>query len=711
MPPLRAFSSFFTRERTRWPYWLPVALAAGIVAYFTLSFEPPLWVLLITPVLTLAAWLLRNLSWPATIILFVLSIAALGFSAAQLETLLDARPMLGGDTGAVPISGRVAMTDIMPDGLRLTLTHPHIGNLPASATPERVRLKFNELTLDDAPPTGAQVSLYGQLEGPSEPVAPFAANFRRQAYFKHLGGIGWSYGKITVDDPAPMVASWSEKLSLTLECARKTLARHVYERLSGDVAAMTAARLNGEQTAISPAAINAMRGAGLAHLLSTSGFHVTIMALLIYFPLRMLLALSPWLALRYPIKKWAAMAAIFSALGYTFLVGSQAATLRSMFMTGLAMLAIASDRRATPLRLVMLSAAICMLFAPDAVMGPSFQMSFAAVFCLIAAYPEILSGDRIGMTDYLPKGLRSFAAHTGGVARASAIATAATTPFALYHFQTFNLYGLIANMLAIPITSFWVMPSILAAYLTAPFGCDAFFIDVAGVGVALTLRVAKTVAAWPHAIVYFPAMPGIALIAIVLGGLWLCLWREHWRYAGLVPILIGMLYPLYTPSPDFYVAPDGKVWAARLDDGRLAVSNAKREKFAVQQWQQLSGNTEIIDAAGLPPDNPQIHCDDEGCAYRRGKHLLAMPLLDAAALEDCDHADIVIAPVMIKDCAAKQVIDAQALAEHGAYAIYFDGTKARIDFTRDERGARPWSVGWESGEWKREAELIHSDPK
>lgn len=264
--PFHLLVGCFERERSRWAYWLPVAMAAGIVGYFYLLFEPNIWALAITPGLAAAVWAVRRWSWGAAIGLFALSFAALGFDAALIETRMDERPMLDRDYGPVPVYGRVAMTEIMPDGIRITLTHPHIGHLSPDQTPEKIRLKFKDLTLADAPPTGAEINLYGQVGPFSEPVAPGATDFRWQAYFKHLGGLGWGYGKITVEDPAPPVLSWHEQTSLMFERARKSLARHVYEHLSGDVAAMTATRLNGEQTAISPPVIEAMRIAGLSHL-------------------------------------------------------------------------------------------------------------------------------------------------------------------------------------------------------------------------------------------------------------------------------------------------------------------------------------------------------------------------------------------------------------------------------------------------------------
>ncbi len=700
--PLRAFIDNFERERTRWPFWLPVALAVGVVAYFSLPFEPHWEILLLTPFLAAASWLIRSYSWPLAIVLFVLALISTGFSSAKIEALLDERPMLNQQLPVLPISGRVAATDIMPDGIRLTLSHPRIGDLAPDATPEKVRVKFDELTFDDAPPTGAEVSFVGQLNAFSEPVAPDATDFRRQAYYKHLGGLGWSRDMITVIEAAPRDYSLAEKFDLLLERARKTLARHVYDRLPGDVATITAARLNGEQSAISSPVMDAMRASGLAHLFAMSGANVTIMALLIYFPLRMILALSPWLALRFPIKKWAAGAAIFSALAFTFLIGSQAAIMRSMIMVGIAMAAITLDRHTNPLRLVMLSALLAILFAPSAMMGPSFQMSFAAVFCLIATTRLFGKEKKDGGSIYLPAGLHSFLSHIGVIARASLIATAATTPFSIYHFQTFNLYGFISNTLAIPLTSFWIMPFTIMAYLTAPWGADGFFIDMAGIGNAATIRIAMTVASWPHSVFYWPAMPDYVLIAIVLGGLWLCLWRQKWRYLGLLPIIIGMIYPLYTTLPDFFLSPNGKVWAAVMNDGRLAVSNAKRDKFAVEQWQKRLGNVDVIDAKILPSDNGQILCDDAGCVYRRGEMIVAMPIIEAAALEDCDFADIIVAPFTINECNANKIIDVQTLDAHGAHAIFFEKNGPQYKFSRDSKGARPWSVRWISTKEKAE---------
>lgn len=688
MNPLDAFFKAFERERTRWPLWLPVALAVGVVSYFSLSSEPHGALVALPLGLGAAAWFLRLKHWRLAVVFFVFAVIGVGFSAAKIEAALDKRPMLDAPLPLQTVSGRLAAIDILPDGLRLTLLHPRLGSLMPEETPEKVRVKFNELVLDEAPPIGAEIEFTAQLGPLSEPVAPGATDFRRQAYYNHLGGVGWSRSRITVIDPAPQDYSTGETFDLALERARKTLARHVYARLDGDVAAITAAKMNGEQSAISGPAMEAMRTAGLIHLLATSGANVTIMGLLIYFPLRMLLALWPWFALRFPIKKIAAIAAVFSALAFTFLVGSQAATMRSMVMVAIAMLAILVDRHTNLLRLVLLSALLAMLFAPSATMGPSFQMSFAAVFCLVA------TAKNFGAFQQKSGGsLPPFFSGLWAIVRTSLIATAATTPFSIYHFQTFNVYGFIANTLAIPLTSFWIMPFTIMAYVTAPFEADGFFIDLAGAGNAAVLRIATTVAAWPYALFHWPAMPSYALVAIVLGGLWLCLWQKKWRIWGLLPIAIGLLYPLYTRTPDFFVSPNGKAWAAKLEDGRLAVSSSKREKFTISQWRQRLGNVDIIDAGILPPDHREIRCDPEGCVYRKNEQIVAMPLVASAAAEDCKRADIVVAPFVINECSASRVIDQNALHRHGAHALYFKNGHVEVSVSRPEKGQRPWSHG------------------
>ncbi len=725
MTPLPFLIQNLLEERERWFLWIPVGIGAGIALYFALPFEPSRFLMVLTPLLiALAVGLRRH---PAALVAFsALLCFALGFNAAQLEAALVEAPMLERQMGPVAVTGRLMLTEVMPDGTRLTLKDPTIGRLPPDKTPDLIRIK-TKMPLDKIPEPGSRLDLWAEVGPFSDPVAPGGYDFRRQAFFRHIGGVGWSYGEARLAEASPPTGLW-DRFNLLFERARRALTRHVDDRLTGDTAAMTAALLNGEQTSIGKDVMQAMRASGLAHLLSISGVHVSMMGVLVYFPLRALLALIPWVALRFSIKKWAAWAAIVATSLYTMLVGPQTPTLRSALMTGIVMFAIIADRRAMSLRLVTLSAAVVMLIAPDGVVGPSFQMSFAAVLGMVAAFEKPLDAALRERTLLdLPGWIATLWKHAGSIVLTSLVATAATTPFTLYHFQTFSFYGVVANMVAIPLTSFWIMPCLLLVYLTAPFGLDGWFLSGAGWGVDALIALAQRVAAWPYALLRLPAMPDGALIAIILGGLWLCLWQRRWRYAGLLPILIGMLYPLYVTTPDVFMTADGKQWGVKLGDGRLAVATLRREAFVTAQWQQRLGLSpdEVVEAgaalpplatedrdgdetetegseheeslhqAALPPaleGDGTVRCDGMGCVYRRGGQVVAFPALAAAVLEDCEMATILLAPWRVKDCATPIVIDEPPLWRHGAYALAFkeNGT-ADITFVRPQRGQRPWS--------------------
>jgi competence protein ComEC len=716
-------TQFLDTERDRWSLWLPVGMGTGIAFYFGLTEEPPVWAFALSPI-TIAAFFLVRQNYKARMLVGALLMCALGFNAAQMETRLVASPMLDRETSVKAVEGRLMLTEVMPEGVRLTLKDLEIGKRDADPehpdehpgrpawsperTPEKIRIRMKNKDLTDIPPPGSRINLWAQIGPFSEPVMPGATDFRWQSYYKQLGALGWSYSHITTVENAVDDPSWRDHFSLAFEHARITLAQHVYKYLSGDIAAMTATRLNGEQSAISKPVIESMRIAGLAHLLSTSGFHVTIMGLLVYFPLRALFAMIPFLALRYPIKKWAAFGAIASAMGYTFLVGSQAATLRSLLMTGIAMLAVIVDRRSALMRLVMLSAALVMLIEPHALLGPSFQMSFAAVLCLIARHERFFKDE---VENEKPPArfstwVRAPVRYVWSIVQTSLIATAATTPFAAYHFGTFSFYGFIANTVAIPITSFWVMPCILMAYVTAPFGLDGWFLRGSGIGIDWTIRIAVEVASWPYSLLHIAAMPAVSLTVITLGGLWICLWRQKWRWLGLLPVLCGGLYPLYTFYPDILVSPDGKEWAARLDDGRLAVADLRHNDFVTTQWQEKLGMVELVDVRDLSDEEQQVRCDAMGCVYHHGTHVVAMPKLDAAALEDCEKADIIIAPFVIKNCAAQTIIDDHALWLHGAHTIRFDDDKVLVNFVRERRGLRPWSPGFR---WQKRDYIVNTN--
>ncbi|MGE4350930.1 MAG: ComEC/Rec2 family competence protein [Bdellovibrionales bacterium] len=700
MNPVSFLYRCFLEDQDRRFLWIPVLMACGIALYFALWHEPAPVFLALTPAFV-ALWLLLR-RWPEVLPLAAALLAvAIGFSVAQLETLRLSHPMLPGPLPPTSVTGTLMRAEPLPTGARLTLRHLYLKNMPRKERPYSLRIKV-KTPYETLPEPGSRVNLWGPLWPPNDPVFPGGYNFRRHAFFKELGGTGISYvPPRTYETSYPPRFFW-DGAAILFEKARRFLILAVYAKLDGTEKAMTAALLSGSQAGIDKNVMTAMRASGLSHLLSISGVHVSMMALLVYVPVRFVLALFPWIALRLPIKKIAAASGLLATTLYTLLVGADAPTVRSALMTGIVFFAILTDRRALSLRLLALAACLIMLIAPSTAMGPSFQMSFAAVLAMIAAYEKRADTLlRMESPVTIPSGWLNRAWRTlYDIILTSLIATAATTPFTLYHFQNFSFYGVIANIIGIPLTTLWIMPCLLLTYLTLPLGAADLFIEAAGWGVARLIDLAQTVASWPYAQIPFPSMPVWAFGLITGGGLWLCLWRQRWRYAGLIGILLGSIYPFLAQTPDLYLSDDKPVWAVRLHDGRMAVGGKQKEDFTISQWRQNSLNPDMLYLGKRPPEtvSEDLHCTERHCLFTPNapapKVFLPLPKIEEAAYHEvCGRNDtLIIAFRPLPGCnTGLPVIDSTDLEKRGAHTITFREGKPLIRTARTGKEQRPWT--------------------
>jgi competence protein ComEC len=621
-------------------------------------------------------------SWPLAPALIGAAALAAGFSAAQLRTVSAGTPILERPLGPVPVEGRVVEIAPLPEaGGRVLLEDLSIARLAPEETPVRVRLRI-AAHLDGIRP-GDRITVLAELLAPPGPAAPGAFDYQRQAWFEGIGAVGFAYGGIRAHEPGPPSSGWSEFWrDLRHEATRRILAA-----LPGPDGAIAAALMTGHQGAIPADAIQAMRDSGLAHLLSISGLHIGLIAGVLLFGLRAGIALAPWLALRVPGKKVAAVAALFGTAAYVLLAGAPVPTQRAFLMTAIVMLAVIADRSALTMRLVAWAAAAVVLIRPEAVLGASFQMSFAAVTALIAAHEALAARGHTGPATVLSRIGRMLA----GVALTSLVAGAATAPFAAYHFHRLADYGVLANMAAVPITGFWVMPLAVLAFALMPFGLEALALVPMGWGIEAILAVAHWVAALPGAAILVPAMPASALAVFVAGGLWLCLWRGRWRWLGLAGLPVAGLVALLHQPPDLLVTSDGAVVALRDAEGALRVSDARKGGIAVQAWLERNGQAQRL----AWPEPPEAGgCDGEGCRAVPGGRSLAYALTLPAAAEDCGRADLVIAARFIPQgrCRGSILIDRGALWRAGAHALWLTEEGVRIETVRDARGERPWVV-------------------
>ncbi len=387
--PTAWLESMFADQRRLWPVWLAVAFGTGIAGYFALPLEPPLWIAAAgLPVAMVAGWLVRRHDPMLAGAILVGALAA-GFLAAQVRTSQVDGRMLPAAIERALFVGIVDQIELLPAGQRVTLRDVDIKDLSRKTTPSRIRIKT--VVAQPELRIGQKVGGVASLNVPAGPAAPGAFDFRRQAFFADLGAVGFGFGRLKIlkEPEETRIESVTIALADWIAATRSAIAQRIRGRLPDAPGAIAIALTVGDQTAVRTADLAAMRDSGLAHLLSISGLHIALAAGLFFFGLRFALAFVPWVALRYPVKKWAAMLAILAAGLYAGLAGWTTPTQRSVIMAGMAFLAIVVDRSPISLQLVAWAAILVLIFQPDSLLGASFQMSFAAVFALVIVFERL----------------------------------------------------------------------------------------------------------------------------------------------------------------------------------------------------------------------------------------------------------------------------------------------------------------------------------
>ena len=676
-PAARWLHGLAEAERSRFAPWLAVALGAGVLLYFALPTEPPAGAAWIAPPLVLLAALVGMRRAAAGWALGLAAAAALGFAAALWHAGRQPAPLDLG-RGATVVSGRVSDVDLLPEGRRVTIARPRLDN--GDPLPRRLRIRLrNEDPARPAP--GDLLSVRALVRAPVAPAYPGGWDFQRAAFFSGLGGSGFAIGRASVEpgaDVAPLAG-----LRAAIE-ARTTAA------LPGAAGAIAAALLTGGQSAIPAADLAAMRDSGLAHLLSVSGLHIAIVMGVSFAVLRFALAAVPPLALRLPGKPVAAVGALLVGGFYMLLTGAGVPMQRSFAMAALATLALLTGRRAISMRGLALAAVLVLLLQPAAVLGASFQMSFAAVMAIIAGWewlrPRLPAPEK--------RWRRRIAFMVFGTVATSVLAGLATTPFGLHHFGRLQLYGVAANALAVPLTSALIMPAGMAAVALMPFGLEGLALAPMGWGVEAVLAVARTVAAWPGAAVPAPPIPAAALCVVAFGMAWLCLWRSRWRLLGVPLIAAGFLIGAAQRPPDILVSSDARLIAVRAGDEVFLQRLSGASALTRDVWLRLYAKE-----AALPPLPPRsgrlaggaIACEDGFCTVRPSPNGPTAVLLRGDPPKDaCAGAALVVSAEPVRGRCAARVVDRFSVWRDGAHAIWLEPSGVRVLSDREARGVRPW---------------------
>ena len=705
--------AFETEVALRRPFlWLPVAAGAGVVLYLYADREPSLW--LIAPA-ALSLGVLAYLTSANRVAFFLLC----GFCAvfagelsAAWRTARVAAPVID-KIRIVTLQGFIEEMDFRRNGARFLLRVHSAEGLAPDQTPFRVRL-----TMRRAPPfeAGTYVSLKARLLPPDRASLPGGYDFARDAWFARLGAVGNVLGRIEVVQ-APEPPGLAASAMMAIDRGRNVLARRIDTIVGGDSGAIAAAMVTGKRDLLSDEAREVIREAGIFHIITISGVQMTLVAAIFFVGLRRLLALSQTLALSYPIKKWAALFAIAGAIFYDIATGSRVGTERALFMTLIMLTSVLLDRQALTMRNLAIAAALVILIQPEAIMGASFQLSFAAVAALVAVYEARMAAwardEPVKASRPLEGERRRMALETVkpllrrgplGLLFATFCATSATASFMAYNFHELSPYVLIGNPLTLTIIEIFAVPGALAGTLLYPLGLDAFVWRYVGLGIDGVMWAARGIGSWPGSTIHLPAFAPWAIVFLSLAVLSSVLWRTAILRATALPLAaLGLLGAAAGPSFDMAVVPAGDAVAFRAADGRLAVIGRGKNAFSTEQWLRADADGRLASEALT-----KANCDKLGCVgHLASGRTIALDLDTQAFAEDCSRADIIVTPRFAPlGCAATIVIDREKLKQTGALTLAFakDGV-VQMHAARAADEDRPWSPAPKRG-WGRAVPLV-----
>lgn len=670
-------------QAPRFFLWVPVWLGVGTAAYFSLRFEPSwaVYAALAAIVLVSGFGTLRG-GDVLRIVFWLPLLVSLGFCLTAWRSHSVAAPKLGWHYyGAV--EGRIVHLDrSASDVIRVTLADPILERLAPEKTPERVRLALHSKVDGTKLSPGARIMLTGHLSPPGGPVEPGGFDFQRKAWFSELGAVGYTRAPPMLALP-PQNGDWADKLFRW----RMATADWLRDGIQGQRGAFAAAILAGDRSAIDPARLEDLRRSNLAHLLAISGLHMGLLTGFVFALVRFGLAAIPPIALRIPGKKIAAVAALIAGAAYLGLSGASIATQRAFVMVAVMLVAVLCDKAAISLRSVAIAATVLLVLRPESLTEPGFQMSFAATTALVATFEAL---NRTDLWRRLQHGWGKQFAPALSLLMASFVAAAATAPISAYHFNTVAQYGLIANLLSVPVMSIIVMPSGVIALALANVGLDAPALWVMGQGIGWILNVAAWVSGIEAAVIRIPAGPIQAPAIIMLGLLWLVIWRGLPRFGGTLGVVAGIAVWVVSERPDVLVTDNGRLVGVATDAGR-ALNRARGNGFAASTWLENDGDARPQSAAAERYDFGKgawtIERPTYSMSYLPGKEL---DLAKISAL--CAGRDVVILPNFDAAPNGCLALTRKTLIDRGAASLTIGQTgKLEILHVRDVTGERLWN--------------------
>lgn len=682
-PPLGWLLDQLEANHDRFPIWLPVFMGAGVLAYFSLRFEPPPWLgaaVLAPAALGFLAGRHRPL---CRLLLPPLIAASLGFCSGQFATARVPPVETTLPSHATVLVGTIRAVEALPGGRRVTLAGVRLDpTAPPLTRRLRIRLHAKDMTPLRA---GDTIRVRAVVRPPPPPAYPGAWDVQRDEFFSDIGGGGYALGAAQRLKRARPTGPMG-----LVQRLREAIQAHVLAAIPGPAGSIAVTLLTGTSRGIPEADHAAFRDSGLAHLLAVAGLHIGIVMGFAMGVTRLLLAASEHASLFWPAKQLAAVAALLAGAGYMVLTGMHVPIVRSFCMAALFTLALLSGRRPVSLRGLAVAGIALLLIEPQELPNVSMQMSFSAVLALVSGYEAL----RPWLRRLHGTGWRRLGGWLLALALTSALAGTASLPFGAYHFGHIQIYYVVANMAAVPVTALLVMPLGLLALPLMPVGLDWLLLRPMGWGVQAILAVAHATASWPGATVAVPHSPTWGLAVLSLGLAWLGIWRTRLRLYGLAAIALGVLSPAFCTPPDLLVSADARLIGVRTPSG-VFLQQAGGAEFTRASWLQYWAVPKALPMPKLgETGDGMIACGPNACLLRPHPGAAGALLVRKAKRRDsCDGIAAIVAAEPARGLCPRpwpQLVDRFTVWRNGAAAIWLGGATALVLTDRAERGSRPW---------------------
>ena len=645
------------KEYHRWPLWIPVLIGVGIWIYFALPYEPSKnWCLLI-PILIAVSCVIPQIRFPTIVLLLIV----IGFSAGSLRTYMLPSKPLTHELGPLWLEGTVISCERKQTKTGGYYYRAIFNGVSSRAfkVPQQIRLTLRGKVPALFP--GGRLLVHAILRPLQGPTHPGGFNFRRYNLYKGIEATGYNLAP-----PIKLQDKQRRGLWTWIESMRQLTTLKLQDSLPQPVGAIAAALITGDRSGVTDTTKEAFANSGLAHILAISGLHLSIVAGLVFLLIRHGGGfLHQWVN----TKKLAALVTMVVTVFYLALSGFGIPAQRALLMTSLVMLAVFINRNPFSLRTVSFAATIILLYRPENLLTPSFQLSFAAVTALIAAYEawqnpiECWIG-RGGMWRWCVLYLSS-------TLFSSLIASLATLPFVVMTFNQFTLMGVLANLLAVPLTAFIIMPAALMWVILFALGLEPVVQTPLIWGLDILNNIAFYTASLPGALIRIPSPSLLSSALIIFGGLWLCLWLERWRYWGVSPILLGVVLVFLMPQPRIFIDGQGKLVGIRADDGEFYVTSKRKGRFQRMMWLRSLGKSAY---QSLP-------CESSSCFVGlEGKVVEIMQ-----EIQERDKPSDLFINLVNDSCEdSTMCISASDFKTKGAHALYIIGDKFRIESVADK---------------------------